>query len=77
MRNLPALNEAVLEQRALLSKQWASYKRLQHLNDTKMLDRIQYAQQRALDELRNESEELYQAAIQVLMVFMCLKRQYK
>lgn len=33
-----------------------------------MLDRIQYAQQRALDELRKESEELYQEAIQVIWI---------
>lgn len=65
MRKLPALNTTVLEERALLEKQWANYKRLQHLSDLKMIDRIQFAQQRALDELRNESEELYQEAIQV------------
>lgn len=65
---MPALNEAVLEQRALLEKQWASYKRLHKLSDVKMLDRIQYTQQKALDELRNESEELYQEAIQVFSI---------
>lgn len=30
-----------------------------------MLDRIFFAQQKALDELKKESEELYQEAIQV------------
>lgn len=30
-----------------------------------MLDRIEFAQQRALDELKKESEELYEEAVQV------------
>lgn len=65
LRNLPPLTSDVLEERALLEKQWANYKREQHLSNIKMLDRIAFAQQQALDELRNESEELYQEAIQV------------
>jgi len=31
-----------------------------------MIDRLVFSQQKALDELRQESEELYQAAIQVV-----------
>lgn len=54
-----------MEKRHLLLKEWSRYKYKQHLEDTQMLDRIIYSQQRALDELRNESEELYQEAIQV------------
>lgn len=52
----------------LLEKKWALYKKEQHLKDLKMLDRIAYSQQKALDELRNVSEELYQEAIQVIIV---------
>lgn len=39
--------------------------RNEHLADMQMIDRIMYSQQRALDQLRLESEELYQEAIQV------------
>jgi len=59
------LSEGVMEQRILLEKQWAKYKHQQHLADVQMLDRISYSQQKALDELRKESEELYQEAIQI------------
>ncbi|KAJ8963155.1 hypothetical protein NQ318_018620 [Aromia moschata] len=43
---------------------WCQYKREQHLADLQMLDRILYSQQRALDELLKESEELYAEAVQ-------------
>ena len=55
------------ERRALLYKEWCRYKRTQHMKDLQMIDRLLFAQQKALDELRNESEELYQAAIQVYL----------
>ncbi|XP_044730029.1 39S ribosomal protein L40, mitochondrial [Chrysoperla carnea] len=64
-RQLPPLSAEVLEQRVLLEKQWARYKREQHLKDIQMFDRIMQSQQKALDELRKESEELYQEAIQM------------
>lgn len=62
---MPAASAESLEARALLLKQWSKYKLEQRLADVRMLDRISFAQQKALDELRNESEELYQEAIQV------------
>lgn len=65
LRKLPALSAEALEQRALLFKKWSAYKLQKHLNDVRMLDRIEFAQQRALDELKKESEELYQEAVQV------------
>lgn len=46
---------------------WAKYKQEQHLTDIKMIDRIFISQQKALDELKKESEELYQEAIQVII----------
>lgn len=58
------------ERRALLEKRWSNYKRRQHLADVQLLDRLVFAQQQALDELRNESEELYQEAMQVFLVFL-------
>ncbi|XP_030763429.1 39S ribosomal protein L40, mitochondrial [Sitophilus oryzae] len=58
------LSEETLEKRILLEKKWANYKRVQLLDDLQMIDRVMFAQQRALDQLRKESEELYQEAIQ-------------
>lgn len=52
------------EKRILIEKKWAKYMRNEHLADMQMIDRIMYSQQRALDQLRLESEELYQEAIQ-------------
>lgn len=65
IRDNPNLTSNGLENRILLQKQWAKYKLEQNLADLQMLDRIAYSQQHALDELRKESEELYQEAIQV------------
>ncbi|KAK9893109.1 hypothetical protein WA026_023829 [Henosepilachna vigintioctopunctata] len=61
--NVP-LPENVLENRAVLQKMWSIYKQDHHLKDIKMLDRIMFSQQKALDQLRLESEEFYQEAIQ-------------
>jgi large subunit ribosomal protein L40 len=54
------------EERARLLKEWTCYKYKQHIKDMQMIDRLVFAQQKALDELRQESEELYEAAIQVI-----------
>ncbi|XP_022913089.1 large ribosomal subunit protein mL40 [Onthophagus taurus] len=63
-RKSPALTAETLEERILLEKQWSQFKKQEYVKDLKMLDRIAYSQQKALDELRKESEELYQEAIQ-------------
>jgi large subunit ribosomal protein L40 len=60
------LTPETLEERALLYKEWARYKKKQNVNNMQMIDRLVFSQQKALDELRQESEELYQAAIQVV-----------
>jgi large subunit ribosomal protein L40 len=60
------LTPETLEERALLYKEWARYKKKQTVNNMQMIDRLVFSQQKALDELRQESEELYQAAIQVV-----------
>ncbi|XP_056637555.1 39S ribosomal protein L40, mitochondrial [Diorhabda sublineata] len=73
-RYLAPPSPEILEKRALLLKKWCHYKREQHLADMQMLDRIAYSQQKALDELRKESEELYQEAVQSdfqLLPFVC------
>lgn len=65
LRVIPPLSEEEVESRTLLKKEWNRYKTKQNLADTQKIDIILYSQQRALDELRAESEELYQEAIQV------------
>lgn len=59
------LSEAEIDERCVTIKKWAHYKLKENLADVQMLDRMLYSQQRALDELRQESEELYQEAVQV------------
>ncbi|KAJ8924485.1 hypothetical protein NQ315_007282 [Exocentrus adspersus] len=64
VRHLPSVSPEVLDKRAKIEKSWCQYKQQQHLADVQMLDRVSFAEQKALDELRKESEELYQQAIQ-------------
>ncbi|XP_011261073.1 39S ribosomal protein L40, mitochondrial isoform X2 [Camponotus floridanus] len=63
LRQLPKLSEEEVESRILLQKEWSRYKTQQHLNNVQIIDSIFYSQQKALDELRAESEQLYQEAI--------------
>ncbi|XP_043274301.1 39S ribosomal protein L40, mitochondrial isoform X2 [Venturia canescens] len=65
IRNLPPVSQAVQEDRILTGKEWTRYKLKQRMADLQMLDTISLSQQKALDELRAESEELYMQAIQV------------
>ncbi|XP_015109288.1 39S ribosomal protein L40, mitochondrial [Diachasma alloeum] len=69
-RPKPKLSEEVIEERMLLMKEWARYKQREHLSDIQMIDTVVLSQQKALDELRAESEELYQAAIEVDLSFL-------
>ncbi|XP_054092108.1 39S ribosomal protein L40, mitochondrial [Zeugodacus cucurbitae] len=70
IRKLSPLSEENLEKRALLIKQWAKYKHQEKVSDFQTLDRLLQSQNRALDELRKESEELYQEAIQPDMTLL-------
>lgn len=65
LRKLP-LSEEEIQSRISLQKEWTRYKTQQHFIDIQIIDSIFYSQQKALDELRAESEELYQEAIQVI-----------
>lgn len=67
LRSRPPLNlsEEVLEKRKNLIDEWTAYRSKETQKDYKMIDRLMFAQQKALDELRLESEELYQEAIQI------------
>lgn len=63
-RTVENVTEAVLEQRALLEKRWARHKMHEKLEHYQIVDKLLLSQQKALQELRYESEELYQQAIQ-------------
>lgn len=64
-RKLPQLSSTDLEHRALLNKQWARYKHDEKVADFQIIDRLVQSQNKALEELRRESDELYQAAIEL------------
>lgn len=63
------LSESEVDSRVRLMKDWARHRQRQALEDLKMIDRLVYSQARALYKLRQESEELYQEAIQVKFIF--------
>lgn len=63
-RKLPQPSEQEQERRTILLKKWSQYRHEENLKDFKILDRVVDAQNKALQELRFESEELYQQAIQ-------------
>lgn len=59
------LPEEELERRALLLKDWQRYKFFQWAEEERKTRKLLVLRKEALDELRTESEELYQQAIQV------------
>lgn len=69
-RQLPPLPEEKLDNRYFLKKRWAAYKRKQMIELAKKIEQIEACQLEALKELREESEELYQAAIQPMNVLL-------
>lgn len=71
-RKPPQLSEAEVDMRVRLTKDWARFRYKQVASDLKMVDRLIYSQERALSELRAESEELYQEAIQVCVDILTL-----
>lgn len=66
LQKLSPISGEEAEARILLQKDWARYKTQQHFATIQAIDSIIYSQQKALDELRAESEDLYQEAIQVI-----------
>ncbi|XP_015587641.1 39S ribosomal protein L40, mitochondrial [Cephus cinctus] len=65
LRQISPLSPEVIDERVLLQKEWAKYKLNQNLANIQKLDYIMYSQQRALDELKAVSEDLYNEAIQL------------
>lgn len=64
-RKLPPLTEEEDDRRVLLNKEWCKYKRNEFLNDVTIIERFIASQIKALNELKQESEELYNEAIQI------------
>ncbi|XP_072034408.1 large ribosomal subunit protein mL40-like [Amphiura filiformis] len=52
------------ERRALLQKKWNKYRAAIHAEETHQIETAKQSQQRALEELRAESEVLYQKAVE-------------
>lgn len=69
-RKMPALSTEIKEQRAFLIKEWSKYRNEQKIADAQLMDQLCHAQTKALNELRAESEELYQEAIQLDISFI-------
>lgn len=71
-RQRPAvkLSKEKIEERMLAEKTWTKYKHTEHFFNLQVINDLEYSQQRALDELREVSEELYQAAIEINESFL-------
>ncbi|BFZ25500.1 hypothetical protein BsWGS_28539 [Bradybaena similaris] len=64
-RTNPALSLEEADSRALLLKDWCRYRTRLWRQEYKIYERLFAAQTEALQELQAESEELYQAALQI------------
>ncbi|XP_004072221.1 39S ribosomal protein L40, mitochondrial [Oryzias latipes] len=62
-RAAPDLSFEESESRALLLKDWSRYKQQQHKAEVEAIELALEAQREALEELKLESEELYQSAL--------------
>lgn len=66
-REVPPVSPEEAEQRLLLEKEWCRYKLRCYLKDKSTLESILHSQEQALEELKAESEDLYEKAIQLDM----------
>jgi len=64
-RDVPPMSEEEYDRRLTLQKSWAKYKNDEHNRFIQNLERMRKSREKALEELKLESEELYEAAIQV------------
>ncbi|ESO90688.1 hypothetical protein LOTGIDRAFT_122770, partial [Lottia gigantea] len=64
-RGRSELSQEDFEERVVIMKTWGRFKTHQNGKDSKVLHKLLLSQEKALEELRNESEELYQKAIEV------------
>lgn len=58
------MTSEIKDQRSDLIREWSIYKNKQKVTDLQLMDQVILSQKKALAELRLESEELYQEAIQ-------------
>uniref|UniRef100_A0A023G7B2 Large ribosomal subunit protein mL40 n=1 Tax=Amblyomma triste TaxID=251400 RepID=A0A023G7B2_AMBTT len=63
-RALPVLDHEACQLREAMQRAWSTYCMRKHMNEAAMLERIVATQQKALEMLKDASEELYTAAIQ-------------
>ncbi|XP_068127673.1 large ribosomal subunit protein mL40 isoform X2 [Hyperolius riggenbachi] len=63
IRSAPQLSAEEQERRALLLKKWALFKQEEHKVEQRSIESLLESQRKALDELRLESKELYEAAV--------------
>jgi large subunit ribosomal protein L40 len=74
-RSNVVVSNDIINSRELLMKEWNRFSGLRHISEIRQLDSVIISQQEALDLLREESEELYQEAIQPdmsLIPFQCI-----
>ncbi|KAK8768977.1 hypothetical protein V5799_014557 [Amblyomma americanum] len=64
-RALPVLDHETCQLREAMQRAWSVYCMRKHMNEAFMLERVVASQQKALEMLKDASEELYNAAIQV------------
>ena len=68
------VSDAVMNERAVLMKEWNRFSGIRHISEIRQLDSVIVSQQEALDVLREENEALYFDAIQpdsTLIPFQC------
>ena len=65
IRDLPPPSVEQLEERAQFLKEWSKFKKREHLQTLKLINRWVSAQDKTLNELKAVSEELYEQAIAV------------
>jgi len=67
IRKRPAVthNNDELEKRIITTKAWSKFKHDEHYFNLQVINDLEYSQQRALNELREVSEDLYQEAIKI------------
>ncbi|XP_076638277.1 mitochondrial ribosomal protein L40 [Colletes latitarsis] len=64
-RPLTPLSIQEIERRSLLNKEWSKYKQNEWKKDVNVMESIMLSQEKALNELKAASEELYKKAIEI------------
>jgi len=65
-----SLNGDLVDSKALF-KSWSNYKYKQSLLEVRMIDRITTSQQRALEQVKLLSEDLYKKSVEVISYLIC------